>query len=124
MGENAPGTLQDKSVARRLIEVWIANWEEGRWLGEVERVRAGLEAAVTSDRCVSKLWAMIRIVNSHVRTKGSSILWKVYVKFEITAGNAKRAKAVLFRSLKECPMVKGKPNLRLLLRVSELTIVI
>ncbi|KAL5534334.1 hypothetical protein ACEPAG_796 [Sanghuangporus baumii] len=86
--EKPSGALQEKSVARRLIEVWIAQWE-GRWLGEVERVRAGLEAAVTSDR-----------------TKGSPILWKVYVKFEIAAGNVKRAKSVLFRALKECPLVK------------------
>ena len=41
------------------------------------------------------------------RTKGSPILWKVYIKFEIAAGNKKRAKAVLFRALKECPLVKG-----------------
>ncbi|KAL5495358.1 hypothetical protein ACEPAI_821 [Sanghuangporus weigelae] len=89
MSEKPSGALREKSVARRLIEVWIAQWEEGRWLGEVERVRAGLEAAVTSDR-----------------TKGSPILWKVYVKFEIAAGNVKRAKSVLFRALKECPLVK------------------
>ena len=49
-GENSSDGLGEKSVARRLIEVWVAQWEEGRWLGEVERVRAGLEAAVTSDR--------------------------------------------------------------------------
>ncbi|EJD04053.1 DUF1740-domain-containing protein [Fomitiporia mediterranea MF3/22] len=89
LSESVPGTLQEKSVGRRLIEVWIAKWEEGRWLGEVERTRAGLEAAIKSDR-----------------TKGSAILWKVYVKFEIAAGNLKRAKAVLFRALKECPLVK------------------
>lgn len=50
MSEFPPGALQDKSVVRRLFEVWVANWEEGRWSGEVERVRAGLEAAVVSDR--------------------------------------------------------------------------
>ncbi|KAL5519041.1 hypothetical protein ACEPAH_724 [Sanghuangporus vaninii] len=89
MGEKPSGSLQEKPIARRLIEVWIAQWEEGRWLGEIERVRAGLETAVTSDR-----------------TKGSPILWKVYVKFEIAAGNVKRAKSVLFRALKESPLVK------------------
>ncbi|KAL5535434.1 hypothetical protein ACEPAF_3528 [Sanghuangporus sanghuang] len=89
MSEKPSGSLQEKSIARRLIEVWVAQWEERRWLGEVERVRAGLETAVTSDR-----------------TKGSPILWKVYVKFEIAAGNMKRAKSVLFRALKECPLVK------------------
>lgn len=43
-------SLAEKSVSRRIMDVWIANWEEGRWLGELERARAGLEAAVTCDR--------------------------------------------------------------------------
>ncbi|KAI5123567.1 hypothetical protein M0805_003385 [Coniferiporia weirii] len=89
MNENGPWTLQEKSLARRLSDMWIANWEEGRWFGEVERVRAGLEAAVSCGR-----------------TKGSAILWKIFVAFEITAGNLKRAKMVLFRALGECPFVK------------------
>ncbi|KAH8120222.1 DUF1740-domain-containing protein [Phellopilus nigrolimitatus] len=89
LSENATVSLQEKSLARRLNEIWIATWEEGRWLGEIERVRAGLEAAVICDR-----------------TKGSAILWKVFVKFEIAAGNLKGAKSVLFRALGECPFVK------------------
>ncbi|THH06938.1 hypothetical protein EW145_g3737 [Phellinidium pouzarii] len=89
MGEKTGGMLQEKSIARRLTEVWIANWEEGRWLGEVERVRSGLESAVACDR-----------------TKGSAIIWNLFVKFEIAAGNLKRAKSVLFRALGECPLVK------------------
>lgn len=50
MAENAVGTLQEKSVVRRIFDAWIGNWEEGRWLGEVERIRSGLEAAMNSDR--------------------------------------------------------------------------
>ena len=50
MSEYAVGTVREKSVVRRIFDVWIGNWEEGRWLGEVERIRAGLEAAINSDR--------------------------------------------------------------------------
>lgn len=109
MGEKAEGMLQGKSVARRLIEVWIANWEEGRWLGEVERVRAGLEAAVACDRFKSYLFLLKQtaMLINVCSTKGSAIIWKTFVKFEIAAGNLKRAKSVLFRALGQCPLVKG-----------------
>ena len=50
MSEYAVGTIREKSVVRRIFDVWIGNWEEGRWLGEVERIRAGLEAGINSDR--------------------------------------------------------------------------
>lgn len=45
-----------------------------------------------------------------IRTKGSPILWKVFVKFELAAGDVKRAKAVLFRALRDCPLIKGNIN--------------
>lgn len=41
-----------KDVARRMEEVWIAGWENGRWKAELERTRYGLAAAVEDERCV------------------------------------------------------------------------
>lgn len=41
---------QGKSVSRRIMELWTAKWEQGRWFAEIERARSGLEAAVISDR--------------------------------------------------------------------------
>lgn len=35
------------------------------------------------------------------------MLWKIFVKFEIAAGDLKRAKSVLYRALGECPLAKG-----------------
>jgi hypothetical protein len=39
-----------KDVARRMEEVWVASWEKGRWIGELERTRNGLAAAVEHER--------------------------------------------------------------------------
>lgn len=39
-----------KDVARRIEEIWIARWEKGRWLSEIERTRSGLAAAVEHER--------------------------------------------------------------------------
>lgn len=41
-----------KGVARRIEEVWIAGWEKGRWVAELERTRNGLAAAAEHERCV------------------------------------------------------------------------
>jgi hypothetical protein len=41
-----------KDVARRMEEVWIAGWENGRWKAELERTRCGLAAAVEDERYV------------------------------------------------------------------------
>lgn len=52
LGETtADGTGKEKSIARRVAEVWIGGWEKGRWEAEVERIRSGLLAAVENDRC-------------------------------------------------------------------------
>ena len=104
--------ISGKSLARRLMEVWIAGWDEGRWLSEVERVREKLETAVTSDRFVILLiseFLLVLIIFSFtsIRTKGSAILWIIYIRFEIAADDLKKAKRVLYRALGECPMVKG-----------------
>ncbi|KAF9015505.1 NRDE-2, necessary for RNA interference-domain-containing protein [Cyathus striatus] len=78
-----------KDVARRVEEVWIAGWEKGRWMGEVERTRSGLAAAVETER-----------------TRGSSVIWRLYIEFELRAGAYERAKKLLFRAVGECPLVK------------------
>ncbi|KAI0321133.1 NRDE-2, necessary for RNA interference-domain-containing protein [Amylostereum chailletii] len=80
---------EEKNVARRIVDVWIAGWEKGRWEWELERTRNGLAAAV-----------------SHERTRGSPILWRVYIEFEIRAGQLQKAKDVLFRAIGQCPLVK------------------
>ncbi len=43
------GRLKEKSLMRRVSEVYIASWDKVRWQEELERVRNGLEAAVISD---------------------------------------------------------------------------
>ena len=42
-----------------------------------------------------------------IRTRGSPVLWKIFVKFEVAAGDLKKAKATFFRAINECPLVKG-----------------
>ncbi len=49
LGEKALTPLGSKSLSRRVAEVWISGWEEDRWKGEVERVKASLEAAICCD---------------------------------------------------------------------------
>ncbi|KAA1468262.1 DUF1740-domain-containing protein [Dentipellis sp. KUC8613] len=80
---------QPKNVARRVADVWVAGWEKGRWDWEIERTRGGLAAAVESER-----------------TRGSPILWRLYIELEIRAGQLERAKDLLFRALGQCPFVK------------------
>jgi hypothetical protein len=59
LGEGAVGgVLGGKDVSRRVMEVWIAGWERGRWEGEKERIRSGLAAAVESERYVISLHCM------------------------------------------------------------------
>jgi len=41
-----------KCVARRIVDVWIAGWEKGRWNWEIERTRSGLATAVEDERYV------------------------------------------------------------------------
>lgn len=101
---------QPKSVVRRVFEVWVAGWDIGRWEGEIEGVRAALEDAVTSDksvdltRCGCDGSDFPCYLNS---ARGGSVLWRVYVEFEIRYGRREQAKMVLFRALGECPYCKG-----------------
>lgn len=44
-----------KDVVRRIEEAWIAGWEKGRWLSEVDRTRNGLAAAVEHERSVLRV---------------------------------------------------------------------
>ncbi|TDL28581.1 DUF1740-domain-containing protein [Rickenella mellea] len=89
LGDNSEGRFKEKSVARRVADVWIAGWQKGKWHSEIERVRNGLEAAVLS-----------------TRTGRSAILWKVYIEFETREGQLQKAKRLLYRAIGECPMVK------------------
>ena len=52
----ADGAVKEKSVARRVMDVWIAGWERGRWEWEIERTRSGLNAAVESERYVLRVY--------------------------------------------------------------------
>ncbi|CCL98994.1 uncharacterized protein FIBRA_01002 [Fibroporia radiculosa] len=83
--------LKEKDIMRRMAETWVTGWGIGGWEAEQERARSGLSAAVQSER-----------------TRGSAILWRLYVEFEIKMGQLERAKRLLFRALGECPLVKGK----------------
>ncbi|KAF8647946.1 hypothetical protein AX16_006478 [Volvariella volvacea WC 439] len=78
-----------KDTARRVQEVWIAGWERSRWSAEVERTRNGLAAATASER-----------------TRGSATLWRIYIEFELRAGQPQRAKQLLFMAIRECPLWK------------------
>jgi len=103
------GGGREKDVARRVEEVWIAGWESGRWEGEVERTRSGLAAAVENERYVLLLYCYSTFTYEyHDRTRGSSVLWRIYIEFEIRAGQLQRAKKMLFRAIGECPLVKGE----------------
>ncbi|KAF5374821.1 hypothetical protein D9758_000403 [Tetrapyrgos nigripes] len=79
-----------KDVARRVQDVWIARWEGGRWEEEIERTRSGLERAMESER-----------------TRGSPILWRICIEFEVRARRLDIAKRLLQRAIGECPLSKG-----------------
>ncbi|KAF8575509.1 hypothetical protein K439DRAFT_1398173 [Ramaria rubella] len=80
---------REKGVSRRVWEVWLGHWERERWEAEVERVRLSLGVGVEEER-----------------TRASAILWRIYVEFEIYCKEFRRAKALLFRAVAECPLVK------------------
>ena len=44
------------------------------------------------------------------RTRGSFVIWRIFIEFEIRAKEFLRAKKLLFRAIGECPLVKGKLN--------------
>lgn len=86
----ARDVVQGGGVARRVAEVWAAGWVPARWAWEVERARAGLAEAVIDER-----------------TRGSAVLWRVWLALEMRAGDLKRAKEVLVQAIAACPLVKG-----------------
>ncbi|CAE6358374.1 unnamed protein product [Rhizoctonia solani] len=75
------------SLARVLWAVWVESWEHGNY--EQERVRNVLSKAV----------------NDH-RMRHSPVLWRIYLEFEIRAGQLARAKALLYQATNACPWVK------------------
>ena len=113
LGDEAAGNghWKEKDVARRVEEVWIAGWEKGRWLGEVERTRKGLAGATESERYVSsrvtpRKW--LSVPYSQRRTRASYVIWRVYLEFEIRVGQLERAKKLLYRAIGDCPLAKGE----------------
>ncbi|KIP12478.1 hypothetical protein PHLGIDRAFT_97829 [Phlebiopsis gigantea 11061_1 CR5-6] len=86
LGDKDPG---EKDVLQTIAEIWAIGWERRSWKAEEERIRSRLSMAIQNDR-----------------TRGSSVLWRVYLDFEIRTGHLKQAKLLLFRAIKECPMVK------------------
>ncbi|KAI0375320.1 DUF1740-domain-containing protein [Pilatotrama ljubarskyi] len=105
LGETAAdGTGREKGVARRVAEVWVAGWEKGRWEAEIERTRSGLSAAAEDERRV--LRTLSQVARYADTTRGSAVLWKLFVAFELRAGQPERAKKLLFRAVGECPLVK------------------
>ncbi|CAK5264904.1 unnamed protein product [Mycena citricolor] len=83
------GEETEKTVGRRIEDVWIAAWDQGRWENEVERMRIALMSALENG-C----------------TKHSCILWRLATELEVKTGNLPRAKALLFRAIGDCPLVK------------------
>jgi hypothetical protein len=81
---------EEKSTTRRAAEVWAAGWDRGRWAAEIERTRAALSTAVSTER-----------------TRGSFVLWRIYLEFEIRNGEVGRAKKLVYRAIADCPMCKG-----------------
>ncbi|KDQ12936.1 hypothetical protein BOTBODRAFT_161151 [Botryobasidium botryosum FD-172 SS1] len=74
-------------VSRWLWGVWVETWEKGAW--QAERVRSVLRKAVQVDNA-----------------RGSPGIWRLYIEFEIFAGNLLRAKALLHQAIGECPWSK------------------
>ena len=105
-----------KDVPRRVAEVWVASWDKSRWEAEEERTRNGLSAAVEDERYAdcSAWWCVVFAESSFLwhRCRGSSVLWRVYLEFEIRCGRLERAKKLLFRAVSECPLVKGTKFLK------------
>lgn len=106
LGETDP--TSEKELLQVLAEVWAVGWEKGSWKLEEERIRNRLSAAVQSDRWVSISICYPLCLIHFTRTRCSPILWRIYLEFEIRAGRLKQAKQLLFRAIRECPMVKGK----------------
>lgn len=110
LGENtAAGVARDKALPRRVAEIWAAGWEKGRWKAEEERTRSSLSAAAQNERYPTLPAAYYGLTDNHNnhRTRCSAILWRLYLEFEIRAGQLNRAKKLLFRAIGECPFVKG-----------------
>lgn len=50
---------------------------------------------------------MVELELYYCRTRGSAVLWRMYVEFEIRCGELRRAKTLLFRAVGACPLCKG-----------------
>lgn len=116
-GGEEKGKEKEKDVARRVAEVWIARWDKSRWEAEQERTRSGLSAAIEHERWVcandhkEHEWLSLELY--YCRTRGSAMLWRMYLEFEIRCGELRRAKTLLFRAVGACPLCKGMHMLML-----------
>jgi hypothetical protein len=108
LGETtADGLGRDKDVPRRVAEVWVAGWERGRWEAEKERTRSGLAAAVENERFVL-LYTDDWMAHIFIcRTRGSPVIRRIFLEFEIRQGELQRAKKMLYGAIGECPLSKG-----------------
>ncbi|KIY45744.1 hypothetical protein FISHEDRAFT_76294 [Fistulina hepatica ATCC 64428] len=79
----------EKDVYRRTMEMWAATWDQQRWHFDIERARDSLLTALDQDR-----------------TKGSHILWRLYLELEIRTGRLQQAKKMVYRAIAECPLYK------------------
>ena len=43
----------------------------------------------------------------NTRTRASPVIWRIYLEFEVRAGDLERAKGLLYRAIGECPFYKG-----------------
>lgn len=111
LGEStADGLRKDKDVPRRVAEVWVAGWEKRRWEAEKERTRSGLAAAAENERfvhfCLVFLELHVHLV-LFTRTRGSLIIRRMFLEFEIQMGELEKAKKMLYIAIAECPLAKG-----------------
>lgn len=51
----------EKDMMRRAIEIWIPQWEKGRWESEIERTRNGLTLAVETEQYVPLRYHVRRV---------------------------------------------------------------
>ena len=88
-----------------------SGWRGGRRGGgrlRKERTRGGLAAAVENERfvCGSHFRCMTYLA-FFFRTRGSPIIRRVFLEFEIQMGELQRAKKMLYRAIGESPLAKG-----------------
>ena len=62
--------------------------------------------------CVTVMVEICYSLVIYDRTRGSAVLWRIYIEFEVQAEQLERAKKMLYRAIGECPLSKGESVLR------------